>query len=56
GEIQYRIVQEKGPAHNREFISEVLLNNQSLGTGSGRSKKEAEQQAAARALMKLGAK
>lgn len=56
GDIQYRIVEEKGPAHNREFVSEVLLNNRSLGIGTGRSKKEAEQQAAARALMKLGAK
>lgn len=54
GDIQYRIVEEKGPAHNREFVSEVLLNNRSLGVGSGRSKKEAEQQAAARALVKLG--
>ncbi|MGD8190167.1 ribonuclease III [Brevibacillus ginsengisoli] len=56
GEIQYRIIQEKGPAHNREFVSEVLLNNQQLGVGIGRSKKEAEQKAAARALIKLGAK
>jgi len=37
-------------------VSEVLLNNRPLGMGSGRSKKEAEQQAAARALIKLGAK
>ncbi|GED70285.1 ribonuclease 3 [Brevibacillus reuszeri] len=56
GDIQYRIVEEKGPAHNREFVSEVLLNNRSLGVGSGRSKKEAEQQAAARALVILGDK
>lgn len=56
GDIQYRIVEEKGPAHNREFVSEVLLNNRSLGIGSGRSKKEAEQQAAARALVILGDK
>ncbi|MED4582008.1 ribonuclease III [Brevibacillus choshinensis] len=56
GDIQYRIVEEKGPAHNREFVSEVLLNNRSLGVGTGRSKKEAEQQAAARALVKLGDK
>ncbi|GAA4712879.1 ribonuclease III [Brevibacillus fulvus] len=56
GEIIYRIVQEKGPAHNREFVSEVLLNNRSLGTGTGRSKKEAEQQAAARALFVLSGK
>lgn len=56
GEIVYRIVQEKGPAHNREFVSEVLLNNRSLGIGTGRSKKEAEQQAAAHALHALGVK
>jgi ribonuclease-3 len=56
GDIQYRIVEEKGPAHNREFVSEVLLNNHSLGVGTGRSKKEAEQKAAAHALIKLGAK
>lgn len=53
GEISYRIVEEKGPAHNREFISEVLLNGTSMGTGKGRSKKEAEQHAAAVALEKL---
>jgi len=56
GDIQYRIVEERGPAHNREFVSEVLLNNRSLGVGLGRSKKEAEQQAAARALVRLGDK
>ncbi|CAM3396072.1 ribonuclease III [Brevibacillus invocatus] len=56
GDIQYRIVEEKGPAHNREFVSEVLLNSRALGVGTGRSKKEAEQQAAARALIRLGAK
>ncbi|HJV44123.1 MAG TPA: ribonuclease III [Bacillota bacterium] len=53
GEIHYRIVEEKGPAHNREFVSEVLLNGKSLGTGKGRSKKEAEQLAAAMALHML---
>lgn len=53
GSIEYKILQEKGPAHNREFISKVLLNGESLGTGSGRSKKEAEQNAAKEALMTL---
>lgn len=53
GEISYRIVEEKGPAHNREFVSEVLLNGGSMGSGMGRSKKEAEQHAAAVALEKL---
>lgn len=54
GELEYRIIQEKGPAHNREFISEVLLNDKPLGRGKGRSKKEAEQRAAEQAIAELG--
>jgi ribonuclease-3 len=55
GEISYQIVQEKGPAHNREFVSEVFLDDKSLGIGTGKSKKEAEQRAAEKALHQLGA-
>ncbi|PWW27408.1 RNAse III [Cytobacillus oceanisediminis] len=50
GSIEYKILQEKGPAHNREFVSTVSLNGRELGTGTGRSKKEAEQHAAQMAL------
>ncbi|WP_309087060.1 ribonuclease III [Domibacillus sp.] len=50
GSPSYRILEEKGPAHNKEFITEVSLNGTVLGTGSGRSKKEAEQFAARMAL------
>ncbi|SEB45232.1 ribonuclease-3 [Paenibacillus sp. GP183] len=53
GIIEYRIVDERGPAHDREFISEVYMGDQLLGNGIGRSKKEAEQQAASKALAKL---
>jgi ribonuclease-3 len=53
GTLQYQILQEKGPAHNREFISTVLLNGETLGNGSGKSKKEAEQRAAELALHEL---
>ncbi|WP_281169574.1 ribonuclease III [Thermicanus aegyptius] len=53
-ELHYEITQVKGPAHNREFVSEVYLNNRLLGTGKGRSKKEAEQHAAEEALHLLG--
>lgn len=53
GHIQYKIVQEKGPAHAREFVSEVWLENKQLGIGIGRSKKEAEQMAAQQAIEKL---
>jgi ribonuclease-3 len=53
GIIEYRIVDERGPAHDREFIAEVFMGDQLLGKGMGRSKKEAEQQAASKALAKL---
>ncbi|KYD08217.1 ribonuclease III [Heyndrickxia sporothermodurans] len=53
GVLEYVVLQERGPAHNREFVSRVLLNKEELGTGTGRSKKEAEQHAAQIALSKL---
>ncbi|MBO9130190.1 ribonuclease III [Bacillus sp. 165] len=53
GNIEYKILQERGPAHNREFVSRVSLNGEALGLGSGKSKKEAEQYAAEEALKKL---
>lgn len=53
GILHYEIVDEKGPAHNRTFVSRVLLNEQELGVGRGKSKKEAEQQAAQSAMQKL---
>lgn len=53
GTIEYEILQEKGPAHNKEFVSKVSLNGDILGTGMGKSKKEAEQFAAQQALNKL---
>lgn len=56
GVIEYKVLQEKGPAHNREFISRVSLNGEELGVGSGKSKKEAEQHAADLALKKLKSK
>lgn len=53
GTLEYRIQKEIGPAHSREFESRVYLNGEELGTGMGRSKKEAEQHAAQMALGKL---
>lgn len=50
GELEYRIIDEQGPAHDKYFVSEVYMNGKDLGRGSGRTKKEAEQQAAAEAL------
>ena len=53
GLLEYRIVEERGPAHEREFVSEVHMGEECLGSGTGRSKKEAEQQAAAQALERI---
>ncbi|WP_283246405.1 ribonuclease III [Paenibacillus sp. Marseille-Q4541] len=53
GVLEYRIVEERGPAHEREFVSEVYMGSQRLGRGTGRSKKEAEQKAAQLALNTL---
>ena len=50
GILEYKIHLEKGPAHNKEFVSHVSLNGEIMGTGVGRSKKEAEQHAAQQAL------
>jgi ribonuclease III len=46
----YRIVRESGVAHNRKFFVQVLFDNEVMGEGEGRSKKEAEQAAAQDAL------
>ncbi|CAM3716808.1 ribonuclease III [Cohnella lubricantis] len=53
GQLEYRTVEERGPAHDREFVVIVSVGEQPLGEGVGRSKKEAEQQAASRALWQL---
>ncbi len=49
----YRIVSENGPDHNKEFEAEVLMISDPVGKGWGRSKKEAEQEAAKTAWEKL---
>ena len=47
----YEIVAETGPPHDRTFAIAVTFNGAVLGRGCGKSKKEAEQQAAAQALI-----
>ena len=46
---EYRIA-ERGPDHEKEFTATVVVGGEVLGTGTGRSKKEAEQQAAREAF------
>jgi ribonuclease III len=49
----YYIVSEEGPHHDKTFISQVLVGENVLGEGKGKSKKEAEQNAARVALKKV---
>jgi len=55
GNIVYQVIDEIGPAHDREFHTEVLIEQKFFGKGLGKSKKESEQKAAYEALIKLGA-
>ncbi len=48
----YRI-QERGPDHEKEFTATVFLSGEPMGIGTGRSKKEAEQQAAQEAHRRI---
>ena len=49
----YQIVNEEGPHHDKTFIAEVIIGEKVLGEGKGKSKKEAEQNAAQVALKKV---
>ncbi len=48
--VEYRLIGEKGPDHHKEFSVEVRLNSNVIGKGVGKSKREAEQEAAREAL------
>jgi len=52
--VEYVLIGEEGPDHNKRFVVEVRLNSQIIGRGKGRSKKEAEQLAAKEALELMG--
>ncbi len=48
--IEYKICGSKGPEHNKVFVAEVYCNNEFMGRGEGKNKKEAEMEAAKEAL------
>lgn len=50
--LEYDLIKEEGPAHNRQFTMEVRIDGIVYGVGTARSKKEAEQKAAKDALKK----
>lgn len=51
--LEYKLISEEGPAHNRIYTSEVYIDDKLFGTGSGKTKKGAEQHAAYEALKKF---
>ncbi len=51
--IEYDIIDEKGPDHDKTFTAEVKVNGRKLADGSGRTKKQAEMNAANKALQKI---
>ena len=51
--LTYALVGQSGPDHDKQFEVQVALNGVVVGTGSGRSKKRAEQDAARAAMEKL---
>ena len=51
--LRYRLTGESGPDHDKRFFVEVTLNGEGVGSGTGRSKKEAEQMAAKAAIAAL---
>jgi ribonuclease-3 len=50
--LEYVLINETGPAHDKRFTVNVLVDGINFGTGIGKSKKEAEQQAAKDAIKK----
>lgn len=50
----YKLVETQGPPHDRTFVAQVFAGDQGLAQGTGRTKKEAESQAAKSTLARLG--
>ena len=49
----YAVVDETGPPHDRTFTVSARIGGDEIATGTGRSKKDAEQQAARSAMLEL---
>lgn len=52
-DIQYKVIAQSGPDHNKSFTVAVYLDGKLMGEGEGTSKKRAEQQAAQNALFSI---
>ena len=52
--VTYDIISESGLAHDKTFVAIAIVSGKEIGRGSGKSKKEAEQDAASEALKSMG--
>lgn len=50
GTVLYNVISETGPDHHKDFTVELLINNKRVATAEGMSKKDAQQNAAKKAL------
>ena len=51
--IEYRLIKEEGPPHQKKFAIDLIVGKKTLGSGVGKTKKEAEEKAALLALSKI---
>lgn len=49
-DLEYQLVKEEGPDHDKKFYVQLLINQKTVSSGIGKSKKEAEQEAAQKAI------
>ena len=54
-QLTYVLIHETGPDHNKSFTVEARIGERVIGSGSGHTKKAAEQEAAYRALLSIHA-
>ena len=52
--LEYKLINEEGPDHDKKFTVEVFVGGKSMGVGIAKTKKGAEQKAAFEAIKKLG--
>ncbi|MBU3915019.1 ribonuclease III [bacterium] len=53
GNLAYKVIEETGPDHDKEFVTALMVNDKIFGIGRGKSKKISEQNAAINAFEKL---
>lgn len=53
GTLAYKVIEERGPDHDKEFVTALMVGDRVYGTGTGKSKKASEQNAAVNAFKQV---